>query len=1045
VKIQFRRSGHFGGLAALAAAIAGGGELAACASHEPIAASPAAPSSPPARTRPSGPVYRLVQTAHGPSEKTFDLPNGAIGVAGDHRSIVWPDGRTESAPAAGMGPVAVPARLGGGFLFWGQALGYASTFLGPITQVAPLQTNVIGVRFGHDALLLFGPNQPRRAYGLNPPRRLPLSPHGVVALGGADDDRVLAVDAAGRALASTDGGKSWNDVTAQIHGQPRGIVDNPDEVGFVVGKNEMALGTDGQLEAKPLTVESSGAVVWTGGSPRGGPPADGLRMQRAVLNGIPRGDGHVLVGEGADVIDVDLESGNPSGRWHVVHGPSGCAVLTLDAEGIAVCPAYSPREREANDVLAHVATGSPVIEKTFAHHPVVFASQGMVVAVAPCEPGEPGEDAGHSDPANRDSNAVACVRAPDGKWREVDASAALEGRWKVLGFLPREDGTGVVPVVWDNGGPGGNPKSGLLDIATRTVTVWDADVSSAQASTLHWVVRRDGSIHAFTHLPGVARERVSLVVIDKRGHVTFDARTFAAVQPAGRHALARGDGGRLWQTSDEGASWEEIARPPSDDSPPGGSGGAVQCGQAGCLIQHTGGAGAWLRVGWPTDPPTPNAPAPPTPSASAATSSPAPAASAGDRAPDVAPAGSSSAPSSYTARPVPKLVCRTKAELTPASEGPPLGRAPAGTAPVFAGQRMASVGTHDAYRDRFDGPIAGFEAASMGHALRAVLGSGGEARSPGLVEALYVETFDPTGRVRHASGVLRDEGPPPRAARGIEPRGARPVLAAARTGETAGMLLGKEDHVVWITSSGVVRSVRGCRHDFDVYGGVVDAHGKLWIACESYSRAVDVIDADTGETRLSLPAVLPWVWQPEMAFPLYGGGRATYLPNPDAIVVTPEGKLAVLRIPSEEPATVDDPAWLLAPDAAPIELAPWSTLEPATSAACAAKADGVRALVQTVVPWVSVEGATPFRRPPGMTAIVRWGRERVCLEAIEAGDRSIEDAADPLHGTQIMAVARFASGNAAAGLVGIGPNEAYRVAASCTLESGGPGAVAGGP
>lgn len=1029
---RLRHRRHIGRLATLSGAFLLGPHIAACASQNPLPPSP----PPAAPARPTGPVYRFVPAAGGPSERTFDLPNGAIGVVGDHRSILWPDGRADSAPAAGMGPVIVPARLGGGFLFWDQALGYTSTLLGPVTQVAPLPTNVIDIRFGHDALLLFGPDQPRRAYGLNPPRGVPLSPHGVVALGAADDDRVLAVDAAGRALASTDGGKSWKDVTAQLHKAPRGIVDNSTDVGFVVGNEEMALGADGELKPEPLTVESSGAVVWPSGSPRSGLPPTAARLQRALLNGLPRGEGHVLVSEGPDVVDVDLASGNASARWHAGNGKASCALLALDAGGIASCSTYSVHGRDATDVVTHAAGASPVVEKSFAHHPSVFASQGMVVAIAPCKQAD---DASLADPIKRDANTVACVRAPDGTWREVDASAPLDGRWKVMGFLPREDGTGLVPVVWDNGGPGGHPRSGLLDLATHAITAWDADLSSAQAAMLHWVVRRDGSIRTFTSIPGAAGERVGLAIIDKRGHVTFDARSFSQVQPAGRHALARDDKGRLWQSSDEGARWEEIARAPYEDAPERRA-PAIKCGQAGCVIQHARGGGAWLRVGWPADPPNPAAFAPSAP-ASATTPAPGLSASAAEGVPDAAPPGST-ASSPYAPPPPPKLVCRIQTELTPVSEGPPLGRAPAGTVPVFAGLRTPSAGA--SYRDRFDGPIAGFEAASMGHALRAVLGSGGETRSPGLVDALYVETFDPAGRVRRASGVLRAEALPLSAARGIEPFSARPVLATARGGEAAGLLLGNADHALWVTPAGVVRSVHGCRHDFDVYGGVVDARGKLWVACESYSRAVDVVDADTGETRLSLPAILPWVWQPEMAFPLYGGGRATYLPNPDAVVVTADGKLAVLRIPSEEPATVDDPAWLLTPDTAPVELAPWSTLEPATSAACAAMTDGVRALVQTVVPWVTVEGAMPFPRPPGMSAIVRWGRARVCLEAIEAGYRPIQDEADPLHGTQIMAVAHFV-GRPTAALVGIGAKDAYRVAASCTLESGGAGAVGAGP
>jgi hypothetical protein len=266
---------------------------------------------------------------------------------------------------------------------------------------------------------------------------------------------------------------------------------------------------------------------------------------------------------------------------------------------------------------------------------------------------------------------------------------------------------------------------------------------------------------------------------------------------------------------------------------------------------------------------------------------------------------------------------------------------------------------------------------------------------------------------------------------------ARPVLAAGKPGEAAGVLVATRGGPLWIAPSGAVRRTARCRGPLQTYGGVVDTAGKLWIACGDYSRALDVIDGDTGQARVALPAVLPWVWQPAVDSPLYSGGRATELPNPDAIAIDSAGKLAVLRLPSEEPATVDDPAWLLSPDAAPVELAPWSTLEPATSPACTARNDddAVRALIQTAVAWVTVDGSLGFRQPPGMTALVRWGRRRVCLEAIEVGYRQIEQPDAPRYGVQVMAVARFVGAGSGAGLVGLTRSETYRVPATCRLET----------
>jgi hypothetical protein len=261
------------------------------------------------------------------------------------------------------------------------------------------------------------------------------------------------------------------------------------------------------------------------------------------------------------------------------------------------------------------------------------------------------------------------------------------------------------------------------------------------------------------------------------------------------------------------------------------------------------------------------------------------------------------------------------------------------------------------------------------------------------------------------------------------------VLASARPGEAAGVLVSAGGGRFWITPTGNIRATASCPGKLEALGGIVDAHGKLWIACQEYSRAVTVIDGESGQTRLQLPAILPWVWQPESRLPLYGGGKATLLPNPDAIAVGADGKLALVRLPSAGPATVDDPALLLTPDAPPVELAPWSAIEPATSAACSRPSDAVRVLVQTRVPWVAVEGSLGFRRQPGMSAVVRWGRDRICLEALEVGYREIEDPGQsPLYSVRVMAVARFVGAGVGAGLVGMSRSDAYRAPATCKLE-----------
>jgi len=126
---------------------------------------------------------------------------------------------------------------------------------------------------------------------------------------------------------------------------------------------------------------------------------------------------------------------------------------------------------------------------------------------------------------------------------------------------------------------------------------------------------------------------------------------------------------------------------------------------------------------------------------------------------------------------------------------------------------------------------------------------------------------------------------------------------------------------------------------------------------------------------------------------------------------------------------------LLSADAAPVALAPWSTLELATSPACAGRdagGDGFRAIVQTAKAWFDV-GASPDANP-GMTALVRWGTQRVCLEAVEVGFDSL--AVPESRGVRISALARFAGPKPGAAFVGFESDAALRAPAVCELKSG---------
>jgi hypothetical protein len=69
-----------------------------------------------------------------------------------------------------------------------------------------------------------------------------------------------------------------------------------------------------------------------------------------------------------------------------------------------------------------------------------------------------------------------------------------------------------------------------------------------------------------------------------------------------------------------------------------------------------------------------------------------------------------------------------------------------------------------------------------------------------------------------------------------------------------------------------------------------------------------------------------------------------------------------------------------------------------------------------------------------MSAMVRWGKDRVCLEAVEVGYGEIEDCSSPTYGLKVMAVARFVGAGAGGGLVGTGREGTVRQMGTCTME-----------
>jgi len=319
--------------------------------------------------------------------------------------------------------------------------------------------------------------------------------------------------------------------------------------------------------------------------------------------------------------------------------------------------------------------------------------------------------------------------------------------------------------------------------------------------------------------------------------------------------------------------------------------------------------------------------------------------------------------------------------------------------------------------------------------LHCVTRSGGPLRVttlPGKPQgAEFVEPFDPQGRV-HRFIVPKSPSPNDRFDRFDRySESFQRALLGAEVGHAGGVLWrgGSASLTLFISNTGQAQSVHP---ECSAISGYVDARGKRFLGCDEESAAVFVEDFAAPKRPLFRAPTAMFFRESAPGMRFFAPGQSLFS-NPDPIAVGRDGKPSILRLPpGDEPPTSDNPAWILSKDAAPLELAPWSTLELATSPACAGT-DGYRAIVQNVVkPWIEI-GDSSERRDASMTALVRWNPERVCLEAVELGFTSLaREGASPL---RVSAVARFAGAQPGAAFVGTEGTGRVREPANCELQA----------
>lgn len=1000
------------------------GLVAACGHGAVVASGPAnAPVEAPAlRGAPSGGSSQYIVADPSVRADVAPIPvgsSGAFGLCVDKARIVAGRGEprvgthTTEQPLAGAR--AIPSRMGGGYLFWTDNVLYrAETFDGALEPLARLTDSIQDLSLGPKFVLVRTHNGERWALGVKSGERVALEPIGALDIEGLDDGRALAFDDRGNVLASTDAGARWVDVTSQVKSAPKRVAVIDEELWLIESSGSaLRLETDGQLSTFDKPPEERPVSL----RPRD-PRWHGVEAPlRAVFHyGASIDDSTAIVVERGDVVRVDVRSGEIVGVAPGKLPPDAqCEAVPIATDVLFACVLRTPTGPGGGPsafVVSHTLGGdAPVIEQTFQSAVQFFGSDdGGLAAAAPCV-------------GTSITNRSVCVRQPGGSWQDHDvaplAGDAGAGDVTVARWVPRSDGRAVAlvtdptPGVYDPRTGHLEPlEAGARELLTQGLSPGYSKARRHVGSSGSTIVDWSWSFGANGALRGWQRHGGIVEMSPETGKVTRSPYSFDIVT-SGPHALGRTKEGRLFQSTDHGASWVEVATPPSGVA----ASDMRACSSAGCDL------GGFYRVGWAERPP---------------------------RA-EVAPA---QAPRAAEVRRTPavELSCRVagpaQVKVLPRTQNSPedlgLGesRLPvAGDRGDVSFVRSAIARSivhplHDPLTGDSDVPalralLSGYAATREGDTLE-VAGPNKSAAALRRTFA-FVPPFDPAAPVKKAFFAMSE------------------VIAAGRAAGMANEDILSDD----MTESGSVVVLTPSDAASPSELAFCNARGLL-VRVRPTERVKAAMRAPQNEGTVISGVALS---NDEAAFlELESGGvghvfkvgaggvadlfdvnpsfaeSGLYPANPDALAVGPRGHLAIVRTASgSDPASDKDPALLVVTSMPAVVLAPWSTLRPADDASCKADA-GWRTTLQTIAPWIRV--TTPELRTEDvpMIARVKWSERRVCLEGFEVKLPDVSVRASMAYGSESLKIPSWlVSRGGAFARVAIGEGVEWRQPLECTF------------
>jgi hypothetical protein len=952
---------------------------AACARHDDHAQVPG--RLPEARAAGSGavsgpPQYIVADPAQqrGVNMITITLPNGALGMVVERARIVVARGEPRVGPEVPDENVAhaapIPQRLGGGYLFATQhVLFRAESFDGPLKAIARMPDTINDFSFTPKGVLARLQNGERWGVTATTGERIPVEPLGAADVECLDDGRALAFNDQGGAYASTDYGAHWTDITAHIKTSPSAVRQIDGDIWlFESGGAALHVEPDGHVASydkqptpKEIEVRPKDPRWRSAESP----------LHTAFHAGASLDDATALVVSQGDLVRVDVHTGEIVGVLAGKLPPDArCEAVPTANDVVFACVATQRSGSQAVSFVASRTLGdeTPQIEQTFGVPGVFYASDdGGLAYSGPCS-AAPGA-------AAPTVPTVACVRQPGGTWQELDLSAlsgdAGPADVNVARWVPRADGRAVAILL--------DPNPLMFDPRAGTTTALPNDVRDALAQGLGrsrvmrskrgYYVNNEGGIVDWSWSFGATgtlrgwQSHGGIVEIGEDGKTTKSPYAFDIVA-SGPYALGRTNDGRLYQSTDHGATWSEVAAPPGAAS----TLELLGCSSAGCDL------GGFYRVGWAVRPPRPEPPPPPAPPA-----------------PDVR----RSKPLELACRPSGPAASRLLKRTERSPEDLGLGGVTRLPVPDASGHvtYLRTPTVRGIVSPVHETPVSDSDTAS----LRMILFGYGTQKESDVIEVLgpnkaaaglrrsmsFLPAFDPTATVRRATlamsdviaagraagmsnedilsddmteagNVLAITPADPAAPNDLAYHNARGMLALVRSKERVRVVVRPPQNDALVVSGAAISETEAVFMDLETGTGVEHV---FKVAGGSLSDLFDVSPTSS---------------------------EAAYYPaNPDTIAIGPKGDVGVLRTPSgSDPPWAGDPAYVLQPAMPPAPLAPWSTARFADDASC--KGDpGWRTTVSAIGPWVRV--TTPELRVDDapMIARVKWNDKRVCLEGIE--------------------------------------------------------------